>query len=301
MLKEFMIAKKEGESARTRKGLVVRPNGRSADFIIPSFATGCPLVCAYCCISRHRPFGNPLERYTNWDDIWEATRTHIEKLPPKTPNQCDPVYWTYDIGESTDCLAPQNQAATLFFINKFQQETEAKFTFATKLACTDFLPELSNNRGRIRVSLMPDKLSKILEPVTSPITKRIEAINKLVEKGYEVHINFSPVILHTDWQRSYAELLLYTAECLSPQAKNQLKAEVIFLTHHPLLHKLNMAWSPEAEQLLWQPKLQETKTTQRGDCDVVRYRARSIKQEAVDVFKQLVKLTLPECGIRYIF
>lgn len=47
-LGQFMSAKKSGAIVRDRKGLQVRPNGRSSDFIIPSFAIGCPLVCAYC-------------------------------------------------------------------------------------------------------------------------------------------------------------------------------------------------------------------------------------------------------------
>jgi len=43
-----MAAKKNGSVQRERKGLVVRANGRSADWIMPSFAVGCGLVCAYC-------------------------------------------------------------------------------------------------------------------------------------------------------------------------------------------------------------------------------------------------------------
>lgn len=304
-LGQFMSAKKSGAIVRDRKGLQVRPNGRSSDFIIPSFAIGCPLVCAYCNISRHRAFGNPVEYFYNVEEIWEATRRHWLGLPGKTvPNQCDPVYWTYDIGESTDALAKQNIQVTNWFIEKFLLESRAKPTFATKLANDRYLPNLSIDLtycARVRVSLMPEAISKVVEPVTSPVAKRIAAINPMVSKGYEVHINFSPVIITDDWQKQYVQLFKQIDQELSFEAKRQLKCEVIFLTHHPRLHESNLAWAPEAEQLLWRPELQETKTNERGDNQVLRYRAFTTKRAAIESFKLMLQQHLPYCEIRYIF
>lgn len=303
-LGRFMAAKKAGAIVRDRKGLAVKPNGRSADWIIPSFTLGCPLVCVYCSISRHRPFGNPLEQFANVEEIWEAVTKHWQQLPAKQPNQCDPEVWTYDIGESTDCLTPQNIQVTRWFIEKFLDETQAKPTFATKLANHKGLPELNiedTHRVRVRVSLMPERISQILEPATSPIKQRILAANEMFAKGYEVHVNFSPVVLYDQWQEDYVELFQKMEELLRPDVKHFMKAEVIMLTHHPKLHEMNLLWNPEAEALLWQPGLQETKTTERGDSGVLRYRAFTTKQLAVARFKQLLAEHLPWCTIRYIF
>jgi DNA repair photolyase len=300
--KKFMDEKKAGTKYRYRSNLIVKPNGRSADFIIPNFATGCPLACTYCCIARHRPFGNSLESYTNLDEIWSAVEKHSKKLGPKVPNQCDPVYWTYDIGEATDCMAPQNHKATLFFLEKFLNSQNAKSTFATKISNHYFLPSLDNpGRARVRLSLMPRETSIILEPGTSDIYSRMEAANALVEKGYEVHLNFSPVVLTTNWKRDYAELFIELNKNLSDKVKQQLKCEVIFLTHHPKLHELNLDWAPDAEKLLWTPDNQEFKTNTRGDSEVVRYKAFTVKREAIAVFKKMLGLALPSCEIRYIF
>lgn len=303
-LQKYMTAKKSGIINRSRKDLAVKPNGRSADFIIPSFAVGCGLVCTYCYVSRHRPLGNPIEQLTNVEEIWDAVKKHYQLLGPKTPNQCDPERWTYDIGESTDCLLPQNIENTQLFIKKFLTETEAKPTFATKLANHTALPPLLDGykgRARVRMSLMPQKLSSILEPVTSPINQRMESINELVAKNYEVHINLSPVIIYSGWEIDYYNLLKTLRSKVNNNSLEQLKAEVIFLTHHPKLHDLNMQWAPEAENFLWTPELQESKTTQRGDNQVVRYKALTTKSKAIAVMKTLINATLPECEIRYIF
>ena len=300
----FQAAKKAGRSSRPRKSLSPRPNGRSADFIMASFATGCQLACAYCYVARHRPFGNPVETYTNLDAILDHTHRHWQSLLPKSPNQCDPVRWTYDIGESTDCLTPAVLPLTRRTIDFFIGETDAKPTFATKVAGGLLLPELTGpDRGRVRVraSLMPDHIARVVEACTSPVPRRIEAVNAWVERGYEVHLNFSPVIAYTGWVADYEALFDTLGRELSDAAKAQLKAEVIFLTHHPRLHELNLQWNPEAEALLWTPKWQETKTTGRGDADVVRYRALRVKSAFVSKFREVAAARLPYCGLRYIF
>jgi len=276
------------------------------NFHVPKFesyvANG--IVTHNCYVSRHRQLGNGLEQLTNWEDIWEITKLHWQSLDNKLPNQCDPKYWTYDIGESTDCMLPQNINATKWFIKKFLTETTAKPTFATKLANTDALPALLpeyKSRARVRISLMPQKISTILEPVTSPIKKRITAINTLVHKNYEVHINFSPVVLYDTWETDYKELFETLVTELTPEALSQIKAEVIFLTHHPKLHELNLKWAPKAEELLWMPKLQETKTTQRGDANTLRYKSQSVKPLAIKIFTNHLNSIFPHCNIRYIF
>jgi spore photoproduct lyase len=45
------------------------------------------------------------------------------------------------------------------------------------------------------MSLMPPALAKLLDVRTSPVAERIAAIPELHRVGYEVHLNFSPVVL----------------------------------------------------------------------------------------------------------
>lgn len=76
------------------------------------------------------------------------------------------------------------------------------------------------------------------------------------ETGYEVHINFSPIILTSTCFEDWTDLLLQLDTALSPAAKAQLALEVIFLTYNELLHETNLGWHPNAETLLWHPDLQ---------------------------------------------
>lgn len=134
---------------------------------------------------------------------------------------------------------------------------------------------------------------------TSPISDRIEAVNNFVQAGYEVHLNFAPVIYYDEWQADYAQLFEQANDTLSAQAKAQLQAEVIFLTHNPELHQVNSNWHPQAEELLWRPDLQEEKISQTGGTNV-RYK-RGFKGNFVKEFCQLLSQHLPECKIRYAF
>ncbi len=40
-----------------RKSMIIRPSGRSTDFISPSFGHGCLYNCTYCYMKRHKPEG----------------------------------------------------------------------------------------------------------------------------------------------------------------------------------------------------------------------------------------------------
>lgn len=301
-LKDYMNQKRIGRFRRPRYTLKVKDNGRSADFIIPSFTIGCELVCTYCYVARHRNIGNPLEEYTNLPAILDAIKKHHDSLGSKnTPNQCDPDYWTYDIGESTDCLTPANIETTNQIIQYFDRYLpNAKPTFATKVGNVNKLTDVNDRRARIRFSLMPERVRKITEPVTSSIYSRMMAIQKAFDLGYEVHVNFSPVILYDGWVNEYIDLMKELDSTLSDEVKNQLKAEVIFLTHHSKLHSKNLDVFPEAEKMLWRPGLQEFKLNQRED-QCVRYQARRVKSVVRDKFIGLMSENLPYCKIRYIF
>lgn len=295
---DFFKDKKSKYLESQRKTLKIIKNGRSADFIIPNFARGCELGCSYCYVNRNNGFSNPLTLYTNKQQIWDAVLSHYAKLPSKIPNQCDPLRWTYDIGEATDCLSPKVVETTKWFIEKFLLETGAKPTFATKLCVGHkVLDPVPNNRARVRVSLMPEKISKIVESGTSNINSRIDSILPLMSIGYEVHINFSPVIAYDGWEKDYSNLMKLIVNKIGNMP---ISCEVIFLTHHYGLHESNLKWIPEAEELTWKPDLQELKINQRGNENIVRYEF-FYKKILIEKFKKILDAEMPKCKIRYIF
>ncbi len=284
-----------------RKGMEVRPNGRSVDFIAPSHANGCALACSYCYVPRRKGFANPISTFVNIEAMTRAIARHVAKLGPKPgPNQVDPKDWVYDIGENGDCgvdaLISDNVRD---MVALFRDLPDAKGSFATKYVNRDLLDYDPRGKTRIRFSLMPRRIAKLVDIRTSPIADRIAAIDDFVAAGYEVHLNFSPVIYYEGWLEDYADLFDQVAGTVSPKSLDQIQAEVIFLTHNDRLHEVNRAWHPKGESLLWVPDLQEAKVSETGGHNV-RYR-RGLKGQLVAEFTDLLQARLPTCAIRYAF
>ena len=124
-------------------------------------------------------------------------------------------------------------------------------------------------------------------------------MNDFYAAGYEVNVNFSPVIYYDGWLEDWKRLIQEINDTLNEQVKKQLVAEIIFLTHNEQLHQVNMGWHPKAEEVLWRPEIQEVKYSQTGGRNV-RYK-RGFKGNLVDELVQLVQKEMPYCGIRYAF
>lgn len=284
-----------------KKTLTMRPNGRSADWIAPGPSNGCAMACAYCYVPRRKGYANPITVFTNIDRIIAALGRHIARQGPKAePNQCDPKAWVYDVGENGDCSVDAlicDNIADL--VHAFRQWPTAKASFATKFVNPDLLPLDPQGRTRVRFSVMPPDDSRLLDIRTSPVADRIAAANDFVEAGYEVHFNLSPVVLRPGWKAAWAEVLRELDDVLAPEVKAQAAAEVIMLTHNRELHDVNLGWHPRAEDVLWQPDLQQAKRSESGGINV-RYR-NGVKGAAVETMRGLIATHAPWLRLRYAF
>lgn len=256
-----------------RKTLTARRNERSANWIAPSTANGCAMACSYCYVPRHKGYANPITVYANIEQVVAYLQRHVARQGVKpTADQCDPAAWVYDIGENSDAsvdAAVSDNVRDL--VRAFADLTTAKASFATKHVNRDLLSYDPQGRTRVRFSMMPHRMAKLLDLRTSPMSERIAAVEDFVAAGYEVHLNLSPVVVQEGWLEQWAELFVELNDVLSPAAKAQAAAEVIFLTHNQGLHEVNLGWHPRAEQVLWRPEIQETKTSGNGMVNV-RYR-----------------------------
>ena len=282
----------------TRKSMIIRPSGRSTDFIAPSFGYGCLYNCSYCYMKRHKPEG--LSVATNTMDILTEINSHAYFSTVEKPNQTG-EYVTYDISCNEDFAlhAKYHDWKTIFAF--FRDHPLAMGSFATKYVNRDLLNFDPHEKIRIRFSLMPEIYRQKLEPNTSTIQERIASIHLFLEAGYEVHLNFSPVIVHDNWLNLYRGLFMD----INSRAKfigwdtNDVKAEVIFLTHNEEKHLYNLQHKLPGEDLLWVPKIQEGKVSQYGGKNI-RYE----HNRKADYIKQFVELHdqyIPWNKIRYIF
>jgi spore photoproduct lyase family protein len=259
------------------------------------------MACSYCYVPRRKGFANPITVFVNIDQVLGYLERHAGRQGAKTvPNQCDPVDWVYDLGENGDCSVDALVSDNVRdLVGLFARLPNAKASFATKFVNRDLLGYDPRRGTRVRFSLMPAETSKRVDLRTSKITDRIAALDDFVAAGYEVHLNFSPVIVHEGWLDTWAELFDQIDAGTSEATKRQLACEVIFLTHNEGLHEVNLGWHPRGEELLWRPELQQVKRSQSGQWNV-RYKTGD-KGRYVAQLTDLLARRLPSCRVRYAF
>lgn len=278
------------------KGLACKDNGRSSDFITPSLIFGCGFNCSYCTLKRHNY--DTIQIAENYKEILASIDKHVHKQKwSKTANQCDDTYYVYDIGCNTDVSLHWKQLDWLSIFDFFKENPRALASFATKYVREEMLDYNPEYKVRIRFSLMPQEVSSIVEPKTSSIKNRILAIDKFKSSNYQVHINFSPIIVKDNWLNDYK--LLFEELNDSVASKKDIKSECIFLTHNENFHNQNLERNTKGEDLLWQPFIQEAKVSSYGGKNI-RYKWQ-LKNRYIKEFTALYNKHLPWCEIRYIF
>jgi spore photoproduct lyase len=248
-------------------------------------------------MKRHLSKGLSVSK--NYNDILTAVNSHAYFDTTEKPNQTDDKFITYDFSCNEDFALHLKYHEWEKIFDFFKQHPIAKGTIATKIIPTELLNYNPDKKIRIRFSLMPQIYSDLLEPNTPLIIDRIKAINTFIEAGYEIHINFSPVIVEDGWLKEYEELFNQVDENVKEEYKKEVKCEVIFLTHNEEKHLQNIKDNLKGEELLWKPDIQEIKTSMYGG-DNLRYKFQ-LKDKYIEEFKKLHKTIIPWNFIRYIF
>jgi spore photoproduct lyase len=245
------------------KTLITKDNNNSANCIAPNLIYGCFGGCVdtYCYMSRYN--GTRVFVNTNVDDIFNSVVKWEESFT-KVPDQQDPVYTMVDIACNTDLVLMQKHMPEQLI---------------------DYFSNF-NKFPRVRVSLMPQKYSNILEPKMQDIKSRIHDINRLKLLGWEVHINYSPLIFYPGWQDEYEKLFRMVSKIAGEN-----KCEVIALTNHA--NQMNKA-SDKAKDLM--KRSYEVKNKSGIMRYPIEHKTRLI-QEFKDIYSKYFNLDT----IRYIF
>ena len=270
------------------KTLVTKDNNNSANCIAPNLIYGCfgGCVSTYCYMSRYndkRVYVN-----TNVDDIFQSV-VEWEKTYVKVPDQQDPIYTMVDIACNTDLVLMQKHLPEplMDYLKRYDDHPQLNSTMATKypglltLDVSNF-----NKKPRVRVSLMPQKYSDILEPKMQSIVSRIEDINRLKQLGWEVHCNYSPLIFYPGWKEEYDNLFSKVKEIAGEN-----KCEVIALTNHRFQM---IRSSAEAQELM------KYSSEVKNNSGVLRYPL-AHKSRLLNEFKSIYAKYFSLDTIRYIF
>ena len=270
------------------KTLVTKPNNNSANCIAPNVIYGCFGGCVntYCYMSRYN--GDRVFVNQNVDAIFNSV-VEWEKDYVKFPDQQDPVYTMVDIACNSDLVLMQKHMPEplIDYLKRYDDHPRLNSTMATKypgllkLDVNHF-----NKRPRVRVSVMPQIYADVLEPNMQKVHSRIEDINRLKLLGWEVHINYSPLIYVKGWSKEYDNLFKTVKEIAGEN-----KCEVIALTNH----KLQMARSSAKAQ-----ELMKYSSEIKNNQGIMRYPL-SHKTPLINKFKEIYSQYFDLSTIRYIF
>lgn len=249
------------------------PNGNSTDFLPGLMMTqGCGFGCTYCYTERHYINNYPklYDDVFKVVDLFEHIVTNAQALRSKMISVAkkdyekyrDPQHgdWiTMDLGCDSDCVLDNQLTAHDLYhghiveiMNQVSLIKGAKTSFATKSSAFDkFIKYVARpTHHRIRLSMMPEHHRKVLEINTANIQDRLRAINALVDKGFEVHINLSPIVVTDNFEQEYSDLLKLIDDTLTQQAKSQLAYEIIFLTHTTSQYEMVESYAPKAHKMM---------------------------------------------------
>jgi len=194
-----------------------------------------------------------------------------------------------DIACNTDLVLMQKHMPEplIKYLKRYDDHPRLNSTMATKYpSLLNIDVNHFNKKPRVRVSLMPQIYSDILEPKMQKISERIFDINRLKNLGWEVHCNYSPVVFYPGWEKHYDNLF---KEVKLNAGEN--KCEVIALTNH----KNQMSRSTDEAQ-----ELMKYSSEVKNKQGIMRYPL-SYKYKLLNKFTDIYSKYFDPKTIRYIF
>ena len=262
------------------------PNHKVSDFLVPYTSSGCSASCLYCYLVCNYNKCSYLRLFVNREQML------AKLIKTAAAAQSD---LTFEIGSNSDLVLENTITGNLpWTIESFGQKEKGFLTFPTKFDMIDPLLGLDHRaRTIIRMSMNPKEVIRKVEFGTSPLPARIDALNRLAQDGYPVGILIAPVVLLANWQSHYQQLIQQLADTLSPQSKQKLFIEIIFMTYSFVHRVINNDAFPNAVELY-----DKALMTGRGRG---RYCYRpDVRAEAEAFLRQELQVKLPSVPILYV-
>lgn len=259
----------------TRKTHKYVENHKVSDFLVPYTSSGCSAMCLYCYLVCNYNKCSYLRLFVNREQMMERLLATAAKSAPET---------TFEIGSNSDLVLENTITGNLeWTIPEFARSKKGLITFPTKFDAVDSLLHLEH-RGKIifRMSLNPEEIIKKIELGTSPLLKRIGALNKMCAAGYRVGILIAPVILTENFKSLYSEFFSVLAEQLSEQVKKSAVIEVIFMTYSYVHRAINTDAFPLLPDLYDRERMTGRGRGKYCYRDAVRSEAEAFLREEID-------------------
>ena len=205
-------------------------------------------MCLYCYLVCNYNKCSYLRLFVNREQMMDRlVRTSLKSSAPQT----------FEIGSNSDLILENTITGNLeWTIPQFAERGKGAVTFPSKFHMVDPLLNL-NHQGKVifRMSVNPQPIISKIEFGTSPLDKRIEAVNKMCEAGYPCGVLIAPVILVDGWKELYTGLLIELKDKLSSKMKAQMFLEIILMTYSYVHRAINGDAFPNAPDLYDKEKM----------------------------------------------
>lgn len=125
---DYFKIKKSLSTERVRRGLDIRPNGRSTDYIAPGLATGCSLACSYCVAEGtliSTPSGlKPVEQIQDGDEVISYDSSSEQLVIARVENTASRIVdqlYVLEVGSQTLTLTGEHP---VYIVDKGWVKTE---------------------------------------------------------------------------------------------------------------------------------------------------------------------------------
>jgi len=176
----------------TVKEIVVKSNLPKAPFVANPY-TGCHFGCVYCYADFMRRWSGHKEE---WGEFVDVKSNAPDLLERKNHGDKDILF-----SSVTDAYQPveSRYKLTRRLLEKFSvEDPQPKISILTKSALVsrdvDILAKFKDCTVGFSFSTLDDRVRKLIEPVTPPVIKRIEAVKKISEAGIKMYIFISPIM-----------------------------------------------------------------------------------------------------------
>ena len=161
-------------------------------------AYNCIYECEYCYLQGH--FQTPdLVLFVNHEDITHSIQKQIEMTPSA---------W-FHAGEFSDSLALSHLTDEWkSYFDLFKKYPTAQLELRTKSTNIQSILKLDPSPNiHITFSLSPSEVAKRYDRQTPAIANRLRAIQSLVHHSFKIGIHLDPIILESNTQEKYQELI----------------------------------------------------------------------------------------------
>ena len=291
---EELRTKENKEFANLKRNLIIGirkthkfvPNYKVSNYLVPYTSSGCTAMCLYCYLVCNYNKCAYLRLFVNREEMLDK----IKKVANKEEKNL-----VFEIGSNSDLILENTITNNLVWtIEEFKNNPKGILTFPTKFDMVDPILPLEH-KGKViaRMSVNPKEIIRTIEIGTSPLEKRVEAINKLAEADYKIGILIAPVILVENWKAQYEELLKFLKNNLTEKAKKKVFFEIIFMTYSYVHRMINSEAFPTLINL-YNPNIM----TGRGKSKY-SYRP-DVRKEAEKEILELMHKYFPNNEIKYV-